>query len=176
LPAAPRPRERGARIVGALARPAKRLGTSFRGIRSAGETAAWKFSAGIFARRAHSCRANPPRRRRAAPFRRLNSPFGRGDETPDQILNSDDSAQTLLIIQDSSQPKTRGTQSLDNTVGWFLLGGQNDSPHVIAERLGSISFEQDIENVDQAGGLTFARNHWQTIQTWRCAQLKRFLG
>src|SRR5206468_443509 len=99
----------------------------------------------------------------------------RRNEPANQVLDGNDATEIFVSINDRRKTKLRGTQLLHDAVGELVFRGGCNPPHIIAQRFVSISVEQDVENVDQSGGLTVRCKHRKTIKTSRSAKLQRLL-
>src|SRR5437899_10913253 len=100
----------------------------------------------------------------------------RRNEPANQILESNDSAEIFLLVNDNGKAKPGSAQLLDNAVGGFLLRSGYNTANIIAQRPVSVLIQQDVENVDQSSRLIFRPKHRKAIETGSGAQLQRLLS
>src|SRR2546430_11873349 len=98
----------------------------------------------------------------------------RRNQAANQILDGNDPAKVVLSIDNSRQTESRTAQLLHDTIGGLIVRSRYNAPYIFAQRFVSVSFEQDVQNIDQSGRLAVGRDHGQTIKTGRAAKLKRF--
>src|SRR5262245_50575083 len=98
-----------------------------------------------------------------------------GNEMAHQILARNDAAEVVLSIDDSRQAEPLTAQLLHDAIGGLIVRSRHNAPHIFAQRFVSISFEQNVQNVDQSGRLAVEREKGQTIKTGRGAKLERLL-
>ena len=99
----------------------------------------------------------------------------RRNEAANQILDGNDPAKVVLSIDDSRQTESRTAQLLHDAIGGLIVGSYYNAPYIFAQRFVSVSFEQDVRNIDQPGRLAVGRKDRQAIKTGRGTKLKRFL-
>src|SRR5258707_6781115 len=99
----------------------------------------------------------------------------RRNEAANQILNSNDPAKVVLSIDNSRQTESRTAQLLHDTIGGLIIRSYYNAPYIFAQRFVSVSFEQDVQHIDQPSRLAVGRKDGQAIKTGGSAQLKRFL-
>src|SRR4029453_18676945 len=75
----------------------------------------------------------------------------RRNEAADQILDRNDPAKVVVSIDDSRQTEARTAQLLHDTIGGLIVRSRYNAPYIFAQRFVSVSFEQDIQNIDQPG-------------------------
>ena len=61
----------------------------------------------------------------------LASGLARGNEPPNQILDSYDPAKMFLSVQDSSKSESGSAQLLHNPISGLILSGGYDAPDII---------------------------------------------
>ena len=52
---------------------------------------------------------------------------------------------------------------LHDAIGGLIIRGCYNAPYIFAQRFVSVSFEQDVQHIDQPGRLAVGRKHGQTI-------------
>ena len=99
----------------------------------------------------------------------------RGNQAANQILNGNDPPKVVLSIDNSRQTESRTAQLLHDAIGGLIVRSRYNAPYIFPQWFVSVSFQQDVQNIDQPGRLAVGRKHGQTIKTGRGAKLKRFL-
>src|SRR6266576_5241066 len=99
----------------------------------------------------------------------------RGNQAANQILDGNDPAKVVLSIDNCRQTEPRTAQLLHDTIGRLIVRSRYNAPYVFPQRFVSVSFQQDVQNIDQPGWLAVGRKDGQAIKTGRGAKLKRFL-
>ena len=97
------------------------------------------------------------------------------NEVANQILAGNDAAKVVLSIDYSRQAQPRTAQLLHDAIGRLIVCSRYNTPHIFAERFVSVSFEQNIQNVDQSRRLAVRRKQGQPIETGSGAKFERFL-
>ena len=117
----------------------------------------------------------PQRRGYSATNRDFALRVARRNQAANQILDGNDPAKVVLSIDDSRQTEPRTAQLLHDAIGGLIVRSRYNAPYIFPQWFVSVSFQQDVQNIDQPGRLAVGRKDGQTIKTGRGAKLKRFL-
>src|SRR5262249_38743670 len=98
-----------------------------------------------------------------------------GNEVANQILARNDAPKMVLSIDDSRQAEPPTAQLLHDAIGGLIVRSRYNAPYIFAQRFVSVSFEQNVQNIDQSGRLAVVREHGKTIETGRGAKIECFL-
>ena len=99
----------------------------------------------------------------------------RGNEAANQILHGNDPSKVVLSIDNSRQTESRTAQLLQDTLGRLIVGSRYNAPYIFPQWFVSVSFQQDVQNIDQPGRLAVGRKDGQAVKAGRGAKLERFL-